>query len=95
MKLKPLNKQSNVFFCKNATHQMVFETDEGYARAVMKLFEMYGVGRPYTNDTLRDAGHIWMFRSASCDYSAGGKHKIYLTTDEQITFCNLAFKEDD
>ena len=97
MKIKKLNKTHNVFKAGHAKWQAVFNTSEGYAEAIVRMYESFGPGTPYMNSISDDADHAWMFRNRDCAVlnSSNHNHLLYLTTEEQITFLTMSFKQDD
>lgn len=96
MKIKKLNRTHNVCRFGVANWQVTFDTDEGYTNAIILMCESFGLGKPYGNDS-SDYGSIWLYRNKDCSRvnNVNKSHRIYLTTEEQVTFCQLALKDTD
>ena len=65
--------------------------------AIIKMHEAFGPGHPYTNRHDDNKKHEWMFRNMdpSVLRHENVNHRIYLTTEEQITFLGFSFNPDD
>ena len=61
------------------------------------MHEAFGPGHPYTNRHDDNKKHEWMFRNMdpSVLRHENVNHRIYLTTEEQITFLGFSFNPDD
>jgi len=96
MKIKKLNNTHNVFKYGYAKWSITFHTHHGYSLAILRLAQAFGMGLPYTN-TGADDGNSWMFRNKDPGRLDTGcmNHVIYLTTEEQVTFCSVAFDKND
>ena len=92
MKVKKLNRTHNVFKDGNAKWELRFVTASAYSFAILKLAQAFGMGMPYQNKAAADKGHPWMFRNG--DSYEWNPHIIYITTEEQLTFCQLSFGVD-
>jgi len=97
MKIAKLNNTHNVFKAGNATWQATFYTGEAYMKAICQMHEAFGPGHPYTNRHGDDRQHEWMFRNMdpSVLRHENTNHRLYLTTEEQITLLGFSFNPDD
>lgn len=94
MKIKKLNKTHSVFNRDIAKWSATFRTNAGYSFAILKMAQAFEMGRPYTNTT-SDSGKVpWLFRNKGLS-SFAENHIIYLTNEEQVTFCLLTFSENE
>jgi len=97
MQIKKLNKTHNVCKAGNAKWEAVFETGEGYTKAIIAMANMFGLGAPYTNRKVTDSNKSWLFRNMDIVKSdfKNKNHRIYLTVHEQITLLRLKFDPAD
>jgi hypothetical protein len=96
MKIKKLNKTHRVFQNGDAIWVAMFTNPDSFMGAILQMSEAFGRGGPYTGFRGDDQGRPWMFRQI--DFQAATPltyHAIYLTTEEQVTFLTLAYREDD
>jgi hypothetical protein len=98
MKITKLNKTHNVFKQGNAKWQATFYTGEAYMKAIVQMYESFGPGMPYTNrHTDNEHDRSWMFRNMdpSVLRHENTQHRIYLTTEEQITLLGFSYEASD
>ena len=94
MQVHTLNKTSNIKKADLATWSVEFVTGEveAYVNAIIRMTEAFGPGLPYSGETrVRTVKtYAWFFRNIPESGSGTRRvYRLYLTTEEQVTFCSL------